>query len=130
MERRRCFHPFISHVLFEPIMETTWNIHTISPQEDVAITDLALELHVSRLSARILYNRGIRNKKQATAYVHPSLDALHDPFLMRDMDKAVERLTRAIHNGEKILVYGDYDVDGTTAGSLAANSRATACRTI
>ena len=99
-------------------MENTWNIHTLTPREETDIIDLARELHVSQLSARILYNRGIRNKAQASAYVHPSLEALHDPFLMRDMDKAVDRMARAICDKEKILVYGDYDVDGTTAVAL------------
>ena len=95
-----------------------WRIKHSTIEEQEAIQALANELTVSKLSAQILYNRGIRNRAQASAYIRPSLSMLHDPFLMKDMDKAVERLIKATRSHEKILVYGDYDVDGTTAVAL------------
>ncbi|MHA8065055.1 single-stranded-DNA-specific exonuclease RecJ [Aquirufa sp. ROCK2-A2] len=64
---------------------------------------------------QLLVSRGIKNFEDAKAFMLPDLSQLHDPFLMKDMDKAVERLSRALEDGEKILVYGDYDVDGTTS---------------
>lgn len=79
---------------------------------------LATELKISEVSARMLVVRGIHTADEARTYIRPSLDQLHNPFLMRDMDKAVSRLERAIVDGEKIMVYGDYDVDGTTAVAL------------
>ena len=66
----------------------------------------------------MLVHRGINSAEQARRYIRPSLDELHDPFLMRDMDKAVNRLEHAIRYRERIMVYGDYDVDGTTAVAL------------
>lgn len=99
-------------------METQWNIRSYSAEEEILIAQLAAELNISSLSARMLVVRGIRTADEARTYIRPSMDQLHDPFLMRDMDKAVERLNRAIVSGEKILVYGDYDVDGTTAVAL------------
>ena len=68
--------------------------------------------------ARILALRGIENEAMLRSFFNPHLDDLHDPFLMKDMDKAVERIAQAIHQNEGILVFGDYDVDGTTATSL------------
>ena len=79
---------------------------------------LSAELGIDRVLAGLLVQRGIKTFEQARSFFRPSLDALYDPFLMKDMDKAVERLNKAIVSGEKILVYGDYDVDGTTAVSL------------
>jgi single-stranded-DNA-specific exonuclease len=79
---------------------------------------LERELNISSAAARMLVVRGIQTAEEARAFVRPSLDKLHDPFLMKDMDKAVERLHQAITQGEKILIYGDYDVDGTTAVAL------------
>ena len=79
---------------------------------------LEKELKISSAEARMLVVRGIQTADEARAFKRPSLDKLHDPFLMKDMDKAVERLHQAITQGEKILIYGDYDVDGTTAVTL------------
>ena len=70
------------------------------------------------MAGRILADRGIRTAAEARAYIRPSLDSLHDPFLMRDMTAAVDRLCLAIDRHERIMVYGDYDVDGTTAVAL------------
>ena len=96
-------------------MQTNWNIKELTEAEKALCEQLAGELHISNLSAQMLVDRGITSADQARAYIRPNLNQLHDPFLMRDMDKAVERLHRALETGEHILVYGDYDVDGTTA---------------
>ena len=79
---------------------------------------LAAEVGIDRVLADLLVQRGIETFGEARSFFRPSLDNLHDPFLMKDMDTAVERLHRAVVSGEKILVYGDYDVDGTTAVAL------------
>ena len=71
----------------------------------------------SRLS-NILIQRGIDDYEKAKTFFRPQLDQLHDPFLMKDMDVAVERLQKAIQNQERILIYGDYDVDGTTSVAM------------
>ena len=79
---------------------------------------LAAELGIDRVLAELLVKRGVETFEQARSFFRPSLDNLHDPFLMTDMDAAVERVRKAVTEGEKILVYGDYDVDGTTAVAL------------
>ena len=91
----------------------------IKPKEEEGIvSQLANELGVDPIIANLLVQRGIKSFKEAKNFFRPSLDDLYDPFLMKDMDKAIERLQLAIHRNEKILIYGDYDVDGTTAVSL------------
>jgi|APDOM4702015159_1054818.scaffolds.fasta_scaffold00632_6 single-stranded-DNA-specific exonuclease len=82
------------------------------------VADLAASLGVEPVLANLLVQRGVASFDEAKAFFRPSLEDLHDPFLLTDMDKAVERLHRAMSNNEKILVYGDYDVDGTTAVAL------------
>ena len=82
------------------------------------VRQLSSELGVDPVLAELLVQRGVRTFHQARSFFRPSLDDLHDPFLMTDMEKAVERVHDAVISGEKILVYGDYDVDGTTAVSL------------
>lgn len=76
------------------------------------------KLGIDKNLATLLVQRGVTTFDEAKTFFRPSLDSLHDPFLMKDMDKAVERIEQAIKNKEKILVYGDYDVDGTTAVAL------------
>ncbi|RKY13348.1 MAG: single-stranded-DNA-specific exonuclease RecJ, partial [Planctomycetota bacterium] len=73
--------------------------------------ELVRRLGVTPLLARILAARGIRSEKEARDFLSPTLDALHDPFLFRDMGAAVERLFYAVAHGEPILIYGDYDAD-------------------
>lgn len=85
------------------------------------INDLATQLNVEELIASLLIQRGVETYEQARHFFRPSLDDLHDPFLMKDMDKAVARIETAIANDEKIMVFGDYDVDGTTAVSLVSS---------
>jgi single-stranded-DNA-specific exonuclease len=82
------------------------------------IKQLAEELTVDPVISTLLVQRGIKTFEQAKAFFRPDLSGLYDPFLMKDMDKAVERLEFALKNGQKILVYGDYDVDGTTSVAL------------
>lgn len=82
------------------------------------VVRLSAELGIDSVLAALLVQRGVDTFEQARAFFRPELSSLHDPFLMKDMDKAVDRLDKALSSGEKILVYGDYDVDGTTAVSL------------
>lgn len=93
-----------------------WRYKPIPPQSEV--TALSKAINVNEYLCAILIQRGITDFEQAKKFFRPSLDHLHDPFLMRDMERAVERIKKAIDNNEKILIYGDYDVDGTTAVSL------------
>ena len=88
------------------------------PADPAKVERLATEVGIDKVLAELLVKRGVETFEQARAFFRPSLDALHDPFLMKDMDIAVERLHKAITSGEKILIYGDYDVDGTTAVAL------------
>lgn len=91
----------------------------LKEQADPAkVEHLATEVGIDKVLAELLVKRGVETFEQARSFFRPSLDDLHDPFLMKDMDVAVERLHKAITSGEKILVYGDYDVDGTTAVAL------------
>ena len=95
---------------------------TIKPKPDShKIKDLSNQLKVDELVAMLLVQRGIETFEQAREFFRPSLNDLHDPYLMKDMDKAVSRIETAIANGENILVFGDYDVDGTTAVSLVSS---------
>lgn len=82
------------------------------------VNSLASAINVDRVNATLLLQRGITDFNSAKEFFRPNLSLLHDPFLMKDMDKAVSRITTAINNKEKILVYGDYDVDGTTSVAL------------
>jgi single-stranded-DNA-specific exonuclease len=95
-----------------------WTLKT-RPSED-KIKHLAQALNVEDFVATLLIQRGIETFEDAKNFFRPSLEHLHDPFLMKDMDKAVSRIELAIENQERILVFGDYDVDGTTAVSLVS----------
>ena len=94
-------------------METKWILH--QPVDKQQVADIVKVLNIDENLATLLVQRGITNYEEAKTFFRPSLSQLHDPFLMKDMDKAVERVMRAINDGEKVLIYGDYDVDGTTA---------------
>src|SRR5690606_11847626 len=97
-------------------MQKRW---VVKPKNDVKrINKLRDELGVSSIIAELLLNRDISTFEQAKLFFRPSLEHLHDPFLMKDMEQAISRIERAIGNKEKILIYGDYDVDGTTAVSV------------
>ena len=82
------------------------------------VRKLSADLGIDQILANLLVQRNITTAEQARDFFRPDLSKLHDPFLMKDMDKAVERLDRAITDKEKVLIYGDYDVDGTTAVAL------------
>jgi single-stranded-DNA-specific exonuclease len=89
-----------------------WKLLTPDP---AVVEKLSLEAGVPPLLARLLVLRGIRTAGEASKFLSPSVDQLHSPYLMRGMQEAVERISSAIANRERILIYGDYDVDGTTA---------------
>src|SRR5438552_2824483 len=90
----------------------------LSNADDDIATRLQSELNISLSACRLLAGRGIRTYEDARKFFRPALNDLYDPFLMKDMDKAVERIGSAIAKKERILVYGDYDVDGTTSVAL------------
>lgn len=98
------------------MIETKWQV--AEPKDANAVADLRAQLGIREDIAQLLENRGITDFESARRFFRPSLDELHDPFLMKGMDKAVTRLEQAFGNGEKILIYGDYDVDGTTSVAL------------
>lgn len=93
-----------------------WKIKETAPA--AVVERLVKDVKVSPIIANLLWQRGVNTYEEAKLFFRPQLDHLHDPFLMKDMDKAIERIEQAIKNKEKILVYGDYDVDGTTAVAL------------
>ncbi|MGQ7945697.1 single-stranded-DNA-specific exonuclease RecJ [Flavobacterium sp. WC2509] len=95
---------------------------TIKPKpSEEKVKQLKEALNVEEFIATLLIQRGVETYEQAKQFFRPTLDDLHDPFLMKDMNKAVERIEKAIENQENILVFGDYDVDGTTAVSLVSS---------
>ena len=97
-------------------LEKRW---VVKSQGDAqAVAALSTGLGISPVLANLLVQRGIDTLEKASRFFKPRLEELHDPFLMKDMDRAVERIEQAVRNNEKIMVYGDYDVDGTTAVAL------------
>ncbi|MEA4937110.1 MAG: single-stranded-DNA-specific exonuclease RecJ [Paludibacter sp.] len=99
-------------------MTHKWIIKTLDEQQIEIKNSLASALNISPILAQLLVQRGICTFEDARNFFRPDFANLHDPYLMADMDKAVSRLTDAIQDNEKILIYGDYDVDGTTSVSL------------
>ncbi|MCI1639738.1 MAG: single-stranded-DNA-specific exonuclease RecJ [Bacteroidales bacterium] len=97
-------------------MERKWVMK--DPADVEKVSRLATELGIDSVLAELLLKRGVETFDQARSFFRPSLDNLHDPFLMIDMETAVERVRKSVVSGGKILVYGDYDVDGTTAVAL------------
>ncbi len=97
-------------------MSQKW-IYKPEPNEDI-VDGISSSLGFGTLESKILVMRGIDNYQKAREFFKPNLNDIHNPFLMKDMQLAVDRIATAIENGEKILVYGDYDVDGTTAVAL------------
>ncbi len=98
------------------MMEKKWIMKDRGDSE--LVQRLAGELGVSESLANLMVQRNITSPAEANSFFNPSLEDLHDPFLMKDMNRAVDRLSGAIEKGENIMVYGDYDVDGTTAVAL------------
>ena len=99
-------------------MNYKWNYKPLAPEDLACAEELAEEMRLSLVVAQILVSRGIRTADEARGFFRPQLQELHDPFLMKDMDRAVERLNEAMGQRERIMVYGDYDVDGCTAVAL------------
>lgn len=99
-------------------MTSKWNYCPLTSDEQKLESDLAKRFSATPPISELLVQRGISSVEEAEKFFHPSLSDLHDPFLMPDMDKAVNRLNTAMGAKEKIMVYGDYDVDGTTAVAL------------
>ena len=96
-------------------MINRWIIKSPSAEEEILISKLSNELNINDILSKLLVFRNITDYEVARKYFNPQLSDLHDPFLMKDMRKAVDRINEAVGNKEKILVYGDYDVDGITA---------------
>ena len=99
-------------------MQSNWAIKQLSEDNKKQLQDLSYSLGISDELAKLLILRDVKTFDEAKMFFRPSLANLNDPFLMKDMKEAIDRLNRALGNKEKILVYGDYDVDGTTAVSL------------
>ncbi|MDR2927538.1 MAG: single-stranded-DNA-specific exonuclease RecJ [Cytophagaceae bacterium] len=97
-------------------MKRYWNIKPLADCEKVRL--LSNELQIDEVLAELLIQRNVNTFDEARTFFRPSLNNLHNPFLMEDMDRAVDRLLSAIRNSEKIMIYGDYDVDGTTSVAL------------
>ena len=93
-------------------MNKKWEYY--EPNEE-KIKEIAKKNNVSELFAKILVNREITEEKQIETFLNPTRNDFYDPFLMPDMEKAVERILKAIENKEKVIIYGDYDVDGITS---------------
>ena len=96
-----------------------WNLKSKPEKQKVQALQNALQ--VDEIIANLLVQRGVETYEQAKTFFRPSLEDLHDPYLMKDMDKAVARIEKAIADNENIMVFGDYDVDGTTAVSLVSS---------
>lgn len=94
------------------MLKKTWLIKEFDKKR---VVEISKQYHISPLTAIILYNRGIHEDDAITAFLSRDLGVMHDPFLLKDMEKATERICRARDNGEKITIYGDYDVDGITS---------------
>lgn len=99
-------------------MQSIWQFNTLTEEQQQLRDQLAQDLQISPLSAGLLISRGLYTAAEARSFIRPQLSGLHDPFLMKDMTEAEARLSEAIAGKQRILIYGDYDVDGTTAVSL------------
>ena len=102
--------------LGDKCMQKFWKLKNQVDQND--LKHLSASLNVDMSISNLLVQRGIKTYSEARSFFRPKLSDLHDPFLMKDMDKAVNRIKKAIDNDERVLVYGDYDVDGTTSVAL------------
>ena len=103
-------------VVNSTIREHRWAF--AAPPEAGIVARLSKEINVPEAIARVLILRGIDDYDKAKAYFRPSLDLLHDPFLLGDMGKAVDRVVAALERKERVLVFGDYDVDGTNGAAM------------
>ena len=99
-------------------MTGKWNYQPLTNQQKKDADTLAAHCGNRPAVGELLIRRGVNTPEESDAFFAPSISDLHDPFLMPDMDKAVNRLNRAMGSKERIMIYGDYDVDGTTAVAL------------
>lgn len=99
-------------------MTYKWNFQTLTQEEKDKKDELTKKLKINPILVELLLRRGISTVEEANKFLNPSLENLHNPFLLPDMDKAIRRIEKALGNKERILIYGDYDVDGTTAVAL------------
>ena len=100
-------------------MHKKWEIDlSLDPQEKQTVNHLAAEFKCPFIIAELLYKKSITDREKLDNFLNPCISSLHDPFLFKDMHKAINRIVRALDSGEKITIYGDYDVDGTTATAL------------
>lgn len=114
-------HPFIGYKNKEKIiykMRYKWNYQAPTHEQNEAAKAFSKELGISPILGNLLLERGITSTNEARRFFRPQLSELHDPFLMKDMKVAVERLNQAMGKKERVMIYGDYDVDGTTAVAL------------
>lgn len=95
-----------------------WEISTVREKHAGEISSLSADLGVSALTGALLYQRGLVTSELARAYIDKQTEAFYDPFLMRDMDRAVSGIEEAVSSGKRIVIYGDYDVDGVTSVSV------------
>ena len=109
-------------------MNNKWNYQPPSQEHIEAAKALSKETGISPTLCKLLIERGVSSAGEAKRFFRPLLSQLHDPFLMKDMDVAVDRLNQAMGRKERILVYGDYDVDGTTAVALVYKIGRASCR--
>ena len=100
----------------------TYNWQFAPQVEDADFTKIAKKAGLRPEVARLLFERGIKDETGLKKFLEPSLEDLHDPYLLHDMEKAVERIRQAIEQGELILIYGDYDADGMTSASIVKES--------
>ncbi|RMG02717.1 MAG: single-stranded-DNA-specific exonuclease RecJ, partial [Acidobacteria bacterium] len=99
-------------------MQKRWSIRKYDDEIRRKICELSKILNIKPLTAALLINRGIDEEEKAKTFLCPKIDDLHDPFLMKDVDKATARILEAVSRKEKVLIWGDYDVDGTTGTVL------------
>ena len=93
-------------------MRKKWEYSTVDNEK---VEEIMSKFGVTRLLATVLVNRGIIDDEKIKVFLNPTRNSFHDPFLMPDMDKAVDRIIKAIQTNEKVIIYGDYDVDGITS---------------
>ena len=100
------------------VKKREWHIVCDNKENITEIKAIAEKLKIKTLTARLLYNRGYKTAEMAESFIRNENISFHDPFLLKDMDKAVDRIMKALENNEKIVIYGDYDVDGVTSVSI------------
>ena len=93
-------------------MKKKWEFYNTDEEK---INEISKEFNISKLLSRILVNRGITDHKEIEVFLNPTRDDFYNPFLMKDMEKTVDRIIKAIEQKEKVIIYGDYDVDGITS---------------